>query len=109
MFTLDQIQEIHERLGKRSLITQYLKALHAIGVEKYDSFISDGHSEYFGKESQKVISPPSHAELSISKTCQLEGLLKHLSLHNEGKINYYEMSEGLAKSGIQKWSFDTGK
>ena len=39
MFTLDQINDIHERLGRRATLPEYLKALHAIGVDTYDSFI----------------------------------------------------------------------
>jgi uncharacterized protein YbcV (DUF1398 family) len=30
-------------------------------------------------------------------------------LHNQGKTDYLEMSQGLADSGIEKWSFDTTK
>ena len=39
MFTLDQINDIHERLGKQATLPQYLQALKSIGVDKYDSFI----------------------------------------------------------------------
>jgi len=109
MFTLDQINDIHERLGKQATLPQYLQALKVIGVDKYDSFITDGHSEYYGSDNQKVISPPVHEKFIIAKTSSREGLLKHLNLHNQGKTNYLEMSKGLADSGIEKWTFDTGK
>ena len=109
MFTLDQINDIHERLGKQATLPEYLKALKAIGVDRYDSFITDGHSEYFGKDNQKVVSPQVHKGLTIANTSNREGLLKHLSLHNEGKTDYLEMSLGLADSGTEKWSFDTNK
>jgi len=88
-------------------LPEYLSALNSIGVYKYDSFISDGHSEYFGKDNQKVISDPVHKK--IVNTSNREGLLKHLNLHNQGQIDYLEMSRGLADSGIEKWSFDTTK
>ena len=109
MFTLDQINDIHERLGKQATLPQYLQALKAIGVDKYDSFIADGHSEYYGNDSQKVVSPPVHEKFTIAKTSNREGLLRHLSLHNQGKTDYVEMSKGLAESGIEKWTFDTSK
>ena len=66
MFTLDQINDIHERLGKQATLPEYLRALNAIGVDKYDSFITDGHSEYFGKDNQKIVSPPVHKKLTIA-------------------------------------------
>jgi uncharacterized protein YbcV (DUF1398 family) len=109
MFTLEQINDIHDRLGNAATLSQYLKALKDIGVDKYDSLITDGHSEYFGEGSHKVVSPPVHEKLSIAKTSNRESLLKHLDLHNQGKTNYLEMSKGLADSGIEKWTFDTNK
>ena len=57
MFTLEQINKIHDGLGKAETLSQYLEALKNIGVDKYDSFITDGHSEYFGKHGHKVVSP----------------------------------------------------
>jgi len=30
-------------------------------------------------------------------------------LHEQGKTSYVDMSEGLARSGIEKWTMDTGK
>ena len=107
MFTLDQINEIHDQFGKQATLLHYLQALKAIGVHKYDSFITDGHSEHYGKDNYMVASSPVHKKLIIAKTSNREELLRHLSLHNEGKTNYLEMSTGLADSGIEKWTFDT--
>ena len=70
---------------------------------------TDGHSEYYGNDNQKVVSPPVHEKFTIAKTSSREGLLRHLNLHNQGKTNYVEMSKGLAESGIEKWTFDTSK
>jgi uncharacterized protein YbcV (DUF1398 family) len=109
MFTLDQINNIHDRLGNAETLSLYLEALRNIGVEKCVSFIADGHSEYFGMGGHIVASPPVHERLSIAETSNRENFLKHLSLHNEGKTRYLEMSKGLADSGIEKWTFDTNK
>ena len=109
MFTLDQINRIHDHLGNAETLSQYLKALKNIGVDKYDSFITDGHSEYFGRGGHTVVSPPVHEKLTIAETSNRESFLKHLDLHNQGKTNYLEMSTGLADSGIEKWTFDTNK
>ncbi len=109
MFTLDQINDIHERLGSRKTLVDYLSALHDIGIIKQDSFVTDGHSEYYGKENDKVVSPPVHEKFPVANACNRQEFLKHLSLHEQGKINYIEMSKGLADSGIEKWAFDTHK
>jgi uncharacterized protein YbcV (DUF1398 family) len=109
MFTLEQINDIHDRLGNAQTLSQYLEALRNIGVDKYDSFITDGHSEYFGKGDHKVVSPPVHEKLAIAETSNRKSFLNHLDLHNQRKTNYLEMSKGLADNGIEKWTFDTNK
>src|SRR5215469_18169032 len=107
MFNLEQINRIHDQLGKAATLAQYLQALKAIGVDKCDSFISDGHSEYFGKEGHKVSSSSAHEKLKIADISNREDFIKHLDLHNQRKTSYLEMSKGLAGSGIEKWTFDT--
>jgi uncharacterized protein YbcV (DUF1398 family) len=107
VFTLEQIDDIHDRLGSQNTLVQYLRALNAIGVERSDSFIADGHSEYFGKGGETVVTPPAHEVLTIAATSSRDGLVEHLALHSQGKTSYLEMSRGLARSGVQKWSFDT--
>lgn len=109
MFSLTQINDIHECLGKQATLPEYLLALKAIRVDKYDSFITDGHSEYFGKDNQKIVSSPGHKKLTIAQTCNREEFLTHLRLHEQGKTDYFEMSKDLADSGIEKWTFDTNK
>ena len=68
MFTLEQINDIHDRLGKKETFLSYVRALNAIGVEKYDSYITDGHSEFVDvdKDAQRVESPPANAALPIN-------------------------------------------
>ncbi len=109
MFTIEQISELHTRLGNAETLFEYVRALKAIGVEKYDSYLTDGHSEYFGEDGHQVISPPAHDTLSIAAQSNRENFLKHLNLHEQGKTTYLEMSQGLAESGIEKWTVDTSK
>ena len=107
MFTREQIDDIHERLGSQRTLVQYLRALNAIGVERSDSFIADGHSEHIGTGGERVVTPPAHEVLVIAGTSSRDGLIEHLGRHSQGKTSYLEMSKGLARSGVQKWSFDT--
>jgi len=107
MFTLEQIDDLHARLGNAETLAEYVRALNAIGVEKYDSYLTDGHSEYFGESGHKVISPPAHDTLPIAENSNRDNFLRHLKLHEQGQTTYIEMSTGLADSGIEKWSVDT--
>ena len=107
MFTLEQIDDIHDRFGRQDTIEQYLRALNAIGVQRSDSFLADGHSEYFGKGGETVVTPPAHEVLAIAGTSNRDRLVQSLALHTQGKTSYLEMSQGLAQSGVEKWTFDT--
>jgi uncharacterized protein YbcV (DUF1398 family) len=107
MFTLEQIHELHDRLGNAETLNIYLQALNAIGVDTFDSFITDGHSEFFGKDGQKVVSPPAHETLPVANTSNREKFMEHLDQHLQRKTSYLEMSKGLAESGVAKWTFDT--
>ena len=108
-FTIEQINDIHDRLGNANTLADYVRALKTIGINKYDSYLTDGHSEYFGVQGHKVISPPAHDKLSIAATSNKENFLKHLKLHEQGKTSYVEMSQGLAESGVEKWTVDTNQ
>ena len=86
-----------------------MRALNSLGVETYDSYLTDGHSEYFGIDGYTVKSPAAHEKLSIADTSSREEFLEHLNLHDQHKTTYPQMSKGLAESGIEKWTVDTNR
>lgn len=107
MFTIEQINDLHTRLGSARTLREYLLALKELGVERYDSYLVDGHSEYFGHGGHTVVSPPVHEVLPVAQTTQRDAFLEHLRRHERRETTYLEMSRGLAESGIEKWTFDT--
>jgi uncharacterized protein YbcV (DUF1398 family) len=107
MFTLEEIEEIHGRLGSAETLSEYVRSLAALGVERYDSFVCDGHSEYAGCGDRRVTSGALHAVLSVAQKSDHDAFLGHLKRHGRGETSYVEMSEGLAESGIEKWGVDT--
>jgi uncharacterized protein YbcV (DUF1398 family) len=109
MFTIEQINGIHDRLGSAKTFAEYVLALKAIGVERYDSYLADGHSEYFGQGGYRIVSPPEHEVLFVAETGQRETFLEHMGRHERRETTYLDMSRGLAESGIEKWSVDMGR
>jgi|GEM_PF-2473740 hypothetical protein len=73
----------------------------------YDSFLTNGHSEYYGKDEYKVVSQPTHEIFTIAKDCNRENFLHQLNLYEQGKTNYFGISKGVTESGIEKWTFNT--
>ena len=108
MFTLEQVTDIHDRLGNKGTLGGYLRALRDIGVEAYDSYITDGHSEYFGSDEQILVGPAFHETFAIAETCDREGFLRYMQQVEKGDVGYAEMSKALADIGVEKWMFDTG-
>ncbi len=107
MFTLEQVTDIHDRLGNEDTLGAYLRALRDIGVETYDAYITDGHSEYFGADGQKLVGPAFHETFAIAETCDKEQFLQYMQQVEQGCIGYVVMSHSLADNGVEKWSFDT--
>jgi uncharacterized protein YbcV (DUF1398 family) len=109
MFTIEQINDVHARLGSARTLPEYVLALKGIGVERYNSYLADGHSEYFGRGGDRIVSPPAHEVLPVAETGQRETFLQHLRRHERRETTYLEMSRGLAQSGIEKWTVDTAR
>jgi uncharacterized protein YbcV (DUF1398 family) len=109
MLTIEQINDLHARLGGVRTLSDYVRALKALGVERYDSYLADGHSEYFGQGGLRVVSPPVHEVLFIAETSQRETFLEHLRRHEQGQTTYLEMSRRLAQCGIEKWTVDISR
>jgi uncharacterized protein YbcV (DUF1398 family) len=109
MFTIDQINDLHARLGSARTLPEYVRVLKGLGVERYDSYVADGHSEYFGQGGHRVVSPPVHEVLPVAETGQREAFLQHLRRHERRETTCLEMCRGLAQSGMEKWTVDTGR
>src|SRR6267143_7264480 len=70
MFTIERINDLDARLGSARTLPEYVLALKGLGVERYDSYLADGHSEYFGPGGHRVVSPPVHEVLPVAETGQ---------------------------------------
>jgi uncharacterized protein YbcV (DUF1398 family) len=101
VFTIEQIEALHGRLGNAETVSEYVRSLAALGVARYDSFVSDGHSEYVGDDAHRVISDAVHDELVVAESSDREAFLDHMRRHEQGETSYVEMSRGMADSGIE--------
>jgi uncharacterized protein YbcV (DUF1398 family) len=109
VFTLAQIDALHARLGRADSLGDYLRGLAAIGVVRFESFVADGRSEFVGADGQRVVSPPHHKALAVAEASDREAFLEQLRRHGDGETSYVEMSEGLAKCGVERWVADTAE
>jgi uncharacterized protein YbcV (DUF1398 family) len=102
-----QIDDLHARLGRAASLIDYLRGLAAIGVVRFESFVTDGHSEFVSADGYQLVSPIYHQPLAVAEVSDRDAFLEHLRRHSAGETSYLEMSQGLAASGIEKWIADT--
>lgn len=108
-FTLEQIEKVHNELGNANTLSDYARGLNALGVLSYDSYVTDGHSVYYGKNGYSITSPALHEVYPMAKKSDIASFQEIMRRSQAGKIGYEDMVKGLAHSGIEKWTMDTEK
>ncbi|WP_405061152.1 DUF1398 domain-containing protein [Kribbella sp. NBC_01505] len=107
MFSLEQVDEIHDRLGNASTLGAFLEALREIGVVTSDSYVADGHTTYFGLDGHEVSTGPAHEVFEVAATSDKDRFLADLKRVEEESVGYGDMSRAFAEAGVEKWTFDT--
>jgi uncharacterized protein YbcV (DUF1398 family) len=104
MFTIEQIKAAHSKVKSGADFPNYIKDLVKLGVIYYETYISDGHTNYFGKGDHKISSAPNYDQLIIDGQSDAEQFKIDLKAHQQGKTEYSTFCIDCAKSGIEKWA-----
>jgi hypothetical protein len=72
MFSLEQIKKAHSNVKSGADFPAYIRVIKKLGVTYYESFVSDGHTDYYGTNDYKTSSAAKYAELKISETSNIE-------------------------------------
>jgi len=107
MFTIDQIQAAHSKVKSGADFPVYIQDLIALGVTKYDTFVIDGHSLFYGNDGYKVESNPKYGGLSVLSSSKQEQFVNRLKLHQQGGTDYSTFCQDAADNGVEKWTVDT--
>lgn len=102
-FTLDQIKEAHSKVKSGADFPAYIQDIKALGVKYYETFVSDGHTDYFGENEYKATSPSKYMTMGVADTSNPEQFQADLKAHQQGKTDYPTFCNDSAKSGIEKW------
>jgi uncharacterized protein YbcV (DUF1398 family) len=106
MFTIDQIKEAHSRVKSGSDFPNYIQELIAMGVKGYDTFVTDGHSEYFGDENHRAIATETYTTITVAPFANKERFIEFLVLHQNGQTDFITFCNHAGQCGIAKWSVD---
>lgn len=103
MFTVEQIQIAHSKVRSGADFPAYIRELKGLGVTHYETFVSDGHTEYYGSNGYKTLSPAKYHVLRIAESSNAERFRADLKAHQQGRTDYLTFCSDCAKSGIERW------
>jgi len=104
MFTITQIKEAHSRVKSGADFPAYIQDLITLGVKGYDTFVNDGHVEYFGEDNFRAIATETYDPINIAPAANKERFIEFLVIHQDGQTNYLTFCNHAGQCGIAKWS-----
>lgn len=109
MFTLEQIAGRHAQVRSGADFPAYIRDLKHMGVICYETFVSDGHTQYHGDEGYHLSSVSRYEKQPIANQPDAARFKAELKAHQQGKSDYRTFCGICAQTGIEKWSVDLGK
>jgi uncharacterized protein YbcV (DUF1398 family) len=109
MFTIEDIKSAHSKVKSGADFPAYIQDIKKMGVASYESYVSDGHTDYYGSGAYKTSSSPKYDVLKIADTSDIEQFKSDLKAHQQGKTNYPTFCADCAKSGVEKWTVSIEK
>lgn len=109
MFTIEQIQKAHSQVKSGADFPAYIQELKKMGVKSYETYVTDGRTEYLGRNEEKDTWPAKYAAITIADNADKIHFEKDLKTHQQGKSDYPTVVKQAAASGIWKWAVDLDK
>jgi uncharacterized protein YbcV (DUF1398 family) len=107
MFTLTQISQAHSKVKSGSDFPNYIQDLILLGVRSYETFVTDGHSVFKGRDGFELQSPPKYGFIPVTPKSNPDQFKKILWEHQQAKTDYPTFSKQAAENGVEKWRVDT--
>jgi len=103
MFTVEQIEQAHQKVKSGADFPKYIQEIKQMGVTGFETWVKDSHTEYFGASNYQTQSNPQYDELTIAEKSDKAKFVDYLKKHQRGETNYYAFCSHCAKTGIEKW------
>ena len=104
MFTVEQIKAAHSKVKSGADFPAYIQDIKKLGVTFYETFVTDGHTDYSGANDYKTSSVAKYDSLTIAPVSNIEQFKTDIKAHQQGKTDYPTFCNDCAKSGIEKWA-----
>ena len=106
IFELKEIKEAQSKVKSGGDFPNYIQELIQLGVKKYDTYVSDGHTLYFGDDNFQIKSKPGYSRLTIANISDKERFKHYLKNHQRGQTDYSTFCSHSAQTGVEKWTVD---
>lgn len=103
MFTVEQITEAHAKVKSGADFPAYIQEIKQLGVTAFETWVTDNHTRYFGKDDYQAKSEPIHEALAIAEQADPEKFEHCLKIHQQGETDYATFLRHCAETGIEKW------
>jgi len=103
MFTVEQINQAHEKVKSGADFPKYIQEIKQMGVTSFETWVTDSHTEYFGENNYQTKSLPQYENLTIADSSHNEKFCRYLKIHQQGETDYFTFCRHCAETGIEKW------
>lgn len=103
-FTIEQIKAAHSKVKSGVDFPAYIQDIKGLGVIRYETFVADGHTDYYGANGYKTSSSARDTTLEIAGATNAAQFAIDLKAHQQGKSDYSTFCRESAKSGIERWA-----
>lgn len=104
MFTIKQIETAHSKVKSGSDFPKYIQEIKAFGVTRFETWVHDSHTEYFGENNFEIASQPMYKNIEIESSSNKSKFEYYLKKHQQGETDYPTFCQHCAETGIEKWT-----
>lgn len=103
VFTVEQIKTAHSKVKSGADFPAYIRDLRKLGITYYETFVADGHTDYYGAGDYKTTAPAGYGPVVIAEKADERQFKADLAAHQQGRTGYPAFCHDAAKSGIERW------
>lgn len=102
-FTIEQIKTAHAKIKSGADFPKYIQEIKKLGVTLYETYVADGHTDYYDSNNNWAGSGAKYSALLIADETNADAFRADLSAHQQGKTDYMSFCKDCATCGIEKW------
>ncbi len=109
MFTIEDVKAAHSKVRTGADFPAYIQDIIKLGVTRYETFVADGHAEFYGTNGETAQWEAKYAAKQIADESDKEQFIQDLRSHQQGNTDYMRYCSDSAMSGIEKWVVELEK